>query len=166
MSASVAALEKLDRAAFTIALGEIFEHSPWIAEAAWEKRPFGDLAELHRSMVAAMRSAGRERQLALIRAHPELAGGAKLTAASEREQGSAGLADAAAAERARFKELNVRYRERFGFPFVIAVGGRSKAEILAAFEARLANTPEAEFARALDEIAEIARLRLTRMLAP
>lgn len=162
------ALDQLGRAAFVAALGGIFEHSPWVAEQAWERRPFGDLATLHRSMVSIVAAAGRERQLALIRAHPELAGAAAragaLTAASHQEQGSAGLDTAGSDELARFRALNERYRTRFGFPFVMAVKGKSKAEILAAFTERLAQSPEAEFDRALEEIARIARLRLETLI--
>jgi OHCU decarboxylase len=170
MSGSLAfpAIDRLDREAFVAALGEVFEQSPWVPEKAWERRPFGDIAALHRAMVAVLRGAGRERQLALIRAHPELTGVAALrgdvAAASRREQASAGLADADADEVARFRRLNDAYRRKFGFPFVLAVAGRTKAEILAAFAERLDHAPEEEFARALDEIARIAELRLRRLV--
>jgi 2-oxo-4-hydroxy-4-carboxy-5-ureidoimidazoline decarboxylase len=163
---SLAALERADRTGFVAALGAIFEHSPWVAEAAFEQRPFGSVAALHGAMVGIVRRAGSERQLALIRAHPELAGAptVPLTQASRQEQGSAGLSSAGAEERARFAELNRRYRETFGFPFVMAVKGRGKAEILAAFAERLAQSPEAEFERALQEIARIAALRLEALV--
>ncbi|HXY99426.1 MAG TPA: 2-oxo-4-hydroxy-4-carboxy-5-ureidoimidazoline decarboxylase [Stellaceae bacterium] len=161
-------LDRLDRAAFVAALGGVFEHAPWVAEQAWEQRPFANLATLHRVMAGVVAAAGRERQLALIRAHPELAGAdavaGALTAASRQEQGSAGLSTASGDEIARFRELNRRYRDRFGFPFVMAVKGKSKAEILAAFAERLAQSPEAEFDRALAEIARIARLRLETLI--
>lgn len=159
-------LERVDRARFVAALGGIFEHSPWVAEAAFERRPFGGRAALHRAMVEIVHAAGREQQLALIRAHPELAGApqAALTEASRHEQGAAGLGGADAEERARFAALNRRYRDKFGFPFVMAVKGRNKAEILAAFEARLAQRPEAEFERALQEIARIAGFRLEALV--
>jgi len=167
---SLAALGRLDRAAFAAALDGIFEHSPWLAEASWERRPFADLDALHRAMVAVMREAGRDRQLALIRAHPELAGDAALrgevAAASRAEQNAAGLSEASARDLARFRDLNARYRAKFGFPFVIAVAGRSRAEILACFVERLARDTEAEFATALDEIAEIARRRLAQRFPP
>jgi 2-oxo-4-hydroxy-4-carboxy-5-ureidoimidazoline decarboxylase len=163
---TLASLERADRAGFVAALGGIFEHSPWVAEAAFERRPFGSRDALHRIMVEAVRAAGRERQLALIRAHPELAGppAAALTEASRREQGAAGLSGAGAEERARFAELNRRYHDQFGFPFVMAVKGRSKAEILAAFAERLAQPPEVEVERALQEIARIAGFRLEALL--
>jgi 2-oxo-4-hydroxy-4-carboxy-5-ureidoimidazoline decarboxylase len=162
------ALDRADRGAFVAALGGVFEHAPWVAEQAWEKRPFGDRATLHRVMVAIVAAAGRERQLALIRAHPELAATPSaqgvLTAASDQEQSAAGLRTATDGERTRFSELNERYRRRFGFPFVMAVRGRDKAEILAAFAERLELSPEAEFDRALHEIARIAQLRLETLV--
>lgn len=162
------ALERADRAAFVAALGGVFEHSPWIAEAAWERRPFGSRAALHRVMVGIVRAAGRERQLALIRGHPELGGAAALAGtlsdASNREQGSAGLGTAGAEELARLRELNRRYRETFGFPFVMAVKGRASADIVAAFGERLAQPQEVEFERALQEIARIAELRLEALV--
>jgi 2-oxo-4-hydroxy-4-carboxy-5-ureidoimidazoline decarboxylase len=159
-------LARADRESFVAALGGVFEHSPWVAAAAFAQRPFASRAALHRAMVEIVRGAGRERQLALIRAHPELAGPpvAALTEASRQEQGAAGLSCAGDDERARFAALNRRYRETFGFPFVMAVKGRSKAEILAAFAERLDQPGEAEFERALQEIARIAGFRLEAML--
>jgi OHCU decarboxylase len=164
------ALDALDRPAFVAALGDVFEHSPWVAEQSWERRPFGSVAALHRAMVAVMRGAGRERQLALIRAHPELGGAAAqrggVTAASRREQASAGLGDAGADALAELRRLNEQYQQKFGFPFVLAVARRSKPEILAIFKERLGHAPEEEFARALDEIARIAELRLEKLVRP
>lgn len=166
---SLAAINALDRDAFVALLCDIFEHSPWVADGAWAHRPFADVAALHRAMVDTVRGAGRDRQLALIRAHPELAGTAaarrELTEASRSEQSSAGLS-ADNADLARFRELNARYREKFGFPFVVAVRGRSRSEILTVFGERLENGLDAEFARALDEIARIAELRLRSVVAP
>lgn len=165
---SLTVLERADRVRFVAALGGVFEHSPWVAEAAFERRPFGSLGALHRVMVDAVRAADRERQLALIRAHPELAGApahrGALSEASRQEQGSAGLGSASDDEVARFRELNRRYRGKFGFPFVMAVKGRDKAEILAAFAERLGQPPEAEFERALQEIARIAAFRLQALV--
>ena len=119
-------------------------------------------------MVQALAGAPREQKLALIRAHPDLAGRLAppdLTAASRAEQSGAGLGELDEAERARFLELNERYRGRFGFPFILAVKGRTKEEILAAFEERLAHEPEREFDTALSEIETIALLRLKDRLA-
>ncbi len=160
-----------DRAAFVARFGGIFEHSPWIAEAAFDAGlPAGPLSAeaLHGAMVAALRAGAKEQQLALIKAHPDLAGrlarAGRLTAESTKEQASAGLDLLSDAERARFTELNDRYKARFGMPFIMAVRGRSKAEILEAFERRLPNDAAAEFETALGEIERIALLRLKEML--
>jgi 2-oxo-4-hydroxy-4-carboxy-5-ureidoimidazoline decarboxylase len=140
---------------------ELFEHSPWVVERAADKLPFDDL---HAGLMAAVRDASREEQLALIRAHPELAGKAavdgSLTEASAAEQASAGLDRLTQAEFDRFHALNAAYRERFGFPFIICVRLTDKAGILAAMERRLANDRDAEIATALEQIGEIVRLRL------
>lgn len=159
----IAQLNGWDRAAFTAALGPLFEHSPWIAEETWARRPFRDAAHLHAELCATVRAAPREKQLALIRAHPDLAGRLaqqrKLTAESSREQASAGLDALGADELAAFQALNERYRARFGFPFVICARLNAKDAILAAMRSRLANPPETELQTALGEIEKIARLR-------
>lgn len=161
-------INSLDRAAFTVALGHLFEHSPWVAGEAWPRRPFRDAAHLHAALCAAMRAATRERQLALIRAHPDLAGRLaqrnKLTTESTREQASAGLDRLGDAELAAFQQLNAAYLARFGFPFVICARLNHRATILAAMQSRSSNSPEAEFATALGEIEKIAQLRLTDQL--
>lgn len=169
MPPSVADLNRLDRDAFVAAVGHAFEHSPWIAAAAWERRPFADLAALHAAMVAVVAGAGEARQLALIRAHPDLAGrvalAGELTAASSREQAAAGLTALSAGELARFTAYNDAYRARFGFPFVICARANRKDAILAAFPVRLANGREQEIATALGEIGKIAWLRLLDAIA-
>lgn len=161
---SLQTLASLDRDAFVRELGAVFEHSPWVAERAFERRPFRDVAALHEAMVAVVDEAGEEAQLELIRAHPDLAGRAavagELTESSSREQAGAGLDRLSPEAYARFHRLNDAYRERFGFPFVLAVRGHTAHTILASFEERLANSPEAERVRALREIAAIARFRL------
>jgi urate oxidase len=161
----------LDRDAFVERFGSIFEHSPWIAEAAFDAGLPGDAnaAEgLWRALCAALHVAPRERKQALILAHPDLAGrlarAGRLTADSAKEQASAGLDALTDEERARFTTLNEAYKQRFGFPFIMAVKGRSKAEILAAFERRLGNDADAEFAEALAQIERIALLRLKDVL--
>ncbi len=157
----------LDRARFVAAYGGVFEHSPWIAEAAWDAglgAEHADPATLHAAMAAALDRADDGAKLALIRAHPDLAAKAAardaLTDSSRAEQASAGLDACTPEELARFERLNAAYREKFGFPFVMAVKGRSRREILAAFERRLANSRAEEFRTALDEIKKIALLRL------
>ncbi len=162
---------EMDRTAFVGRFGGVFEHSPWIAETAFDRGlgPEADDAEgLHEAMCAVLRAAPRERKLALVRAHPDLAGrlarrGA-LTAASRGEQASAGLDACSEEEYARFTELNARYRAKFGFPFVMAVRGRDRGEILRAFEQRIENDPETEFETALAEIEKIALSRLRQLL--
>ena len=165
---SLAELNALDRAAFTAALGHLFEHSPWVADETWPKRPFRDATHLHTQLCATMRAATLERQLALIRAHPDLAGRLalqnKLTAESTREQASAGLNRLSAEELAAFQQLNGSYLERFGFPFIICVRLSDKAAILTAMQARIHHSPDEEFATALGEIEKIARLRLNDLL--
>jgi 2-oxo-4-hydroxy-4-carboxy-5-ureidoimidazoline decarboxylase len=151
----------LPEAAFVARLHALFEHSPWVVERAVARRPFADL---HAGLLQVLHAASADEQLALIRAHPELAGKAaidgSLTAASAAEQAQAGLDRLTAEEVARFQALNAAYRARFDFPFVICVRLTDKAGILAAMQARLANAREAEIATALDEIGKIVRLRL------
>ncbi|HEX6957516.1 MAG TPA: 2-oxo-4-hydroxy-4-carboxy-5-ureidoimidazoline decarboxylase [Ferrovibrio sp.] len=168
MTLALAALNRIPEADFAAALGGIFEHSPWIAERAAQRRPFASLDSLHGAMVRAMWAATDEEKLALLRAHPELAGkeadAGTLTAQSSGEQDSVGLTRLTAAEKARIKEMNAAYRARHGFPFIIAVRLRTKAQIFAAFEQRIANDRTAEFATALNEVGRIARLRLEALL--
>ncbi len=167
---TAAALSAMSRDAFTETLAGVFEHSPWVAEGAWSARPFHDLDQLHGALVAVVRHAGRERRLALIRAHPELAGKAAASGAMTRdstlEQASAGLDRCAPEELAALRQGNRAYLDRFGFPFVMAVKGRTRTAILQALAQRLDNSPQAEFDRCLDEIAKIARLRLADLVAP
>jgi len=162
------ALNALDQPAFTAALSHLFEHSPWVAEETWSRRPFRDATHLHAELCATMRGATVERQLALIRAHPDLAGRLarqrQLTAESTREQASAGLDRLTDAEMADFQQLNDRYRTRFGFPFIICARLNAKDAIVSAMRTRIENTPGAEHAAALAEIEKIAWLRLTDTL--
>nr|WP_194718559.1 2-oxo-4-hydroxy-4-carboxy-5-ureidoimidazoline decarboxylase [Pseudomonas typographi] len=158
---------QLDRQGFIAAFGDIYEHSPWVAEAAFDSAHGTELDQvesLHQHMSQALHRAGRERQLALINAHPDLAGKAavagELTAASTREQAGAGIHECTAEEFARFTALNSAYKARFGFPFIMAVKGSNRQQILAAFEQRIGHTPEQEFRCALAEIDKIALLRL------
>jgi 2-oxo-4-hydroxy-4-carboxy-5-ureidoimidazoline decarboxylase len=150
--------------AFAAALGEIFEHSPWVAEAATPQRPFPTVAALHDAMMAVIRAAPADRKLAFLQAHPEL--GSKLgrapvlTQASQDEQGSLGLDRLSDEEFERFNRLNTRYREKFGFPFIICVGRHTRDSILRQFERRVRNQRDVEFANAINEIGLITRLRL------
>jgi len=162
-------LNAAEQAQFTQLLDGTYEHSSWIAEAAWTQRPFTTLAQLKRGLVQVVRDAGVEPQLALIRAHPELAGTAmvskSLTAESTNEQGKAGLTDCTPAEFAKIGQLNADYKQRFGFPFILAVRGPRgqglvKAEIIATFARRVANHPDFELAECLRNIHRIAEIRL------
>jgi 2-oxo-4-hydroxy-4-carboxy-5-ureidoimidazoline decarboxylase len=161
-------LNKTDRAAFTAALGHLFEHSPWVAEQGWLRRPFRDAAHLHAELCATMRAAPPEWQLTLICAHPDLAGRLarqkQLTAESTREQASAGLDQLTDAELAEFTRLNDAYKAKFSFPFIICARLNAKAAILAAMQARLPNEWPAERNTALAEIEKIAWLRLKDLL--
>ncbi len=164
------AADRSARDAFVARFGGVFEHSPWIADAVYERSggdPPRDAEALHRAMCAVFRSAGRERQLEVVRAHPDLAGrlalAGGLTAESTAEQRSAGLDQCSPDELRRFTTLNDAYQARFGFPFIMAVKGRTRAEILAAFERRLGNDAETELLTALDEIERIAALRLAEL---
>jgi N-carbamoyl-L-amino-acid hydrolase len=157
------------REAFAALLDGTYEHSPWIAERAFDARPFASLAALKLALVQAVRDAGRDAQLALIRAHPELAGKAMvsktLTAESTHEQGRAGLTECTPDEFALIQRLNADYNTKFGFPFILAVRGPrgtglNKTEIIATFRRRLEHHPDYEFAEALRNIHRIAELRL------
>lgn len=168
MPLSLASISDSDHAAFTAALGHLFEHSPWVAEETWPRRPFASVEELHAALCATMRGASRDRQLALIRAHPELAGRLaqqkKLTAESTQEQSGAGLDQLTGAELADFTARNEAYRAKFGFPFIICARLNARAAILEAMKTRMNHSPEAEFATALGEIEKIAWLRLQDVL--
>lgn len=169
MHYSLAQLNDMARDAFVVTLSGIFEHSPWVAEAVAGDRPFASVAALHAAMSGVVEQAGAERQLALVDAHPELAGKAavrgELTAESTREQSGAGLDQCTQAEFERLQQLNAAYRERFGFPFILAVRGYDRHGIIANFEARLANTREQELRASLDQIYRIARFRLDDLTA-
>ncbi len=162
-------LSRLDRASFMAAVGAVFEHSPWVMERAWVRRPFADRAALLEVLRTVLAEAGRDELLALINAHPELAGKAAvrgdLTADSAREQAGAGLNACSPEEFASIQQLNSAYRERFGWPFIIAVKGLGRQEIIAAMAARLTRRPEDEFAEALAQILRIASFRLDDLIS-
>jgi len=153
-----------DREAFVATYGPLFEHSPWVAEDAYEHGPYPDRAALYDGLVEAMYAAPREKQVALVRAHPELAGKVA-TVDSEREQSSAGLDRLTREEYQALTSANAAYREKFGFPFVICVRDHDKASILAAAQERVRNDPETELRTALGEIARIAHHRLEALPA-
>jgi 2-oxo-4-hydroxy-4-carboxy-5-ureidoimidazoline decarboxylase len=163
---SLADVNAMSPVAFLEAFGDVAEHSPWVAREAAAFRPFATRDEMTGHFEHALRGANRDAQLALIRAHPDLANKAKLTADSTKEQAGAGLASLSPEEFARFTDLNTRYKQRFGFPFIFAVRGATKQMILASFEDRIGNSPEAEFETALAQICRIFRFRLEDRVAP
>jgi 2-oxo-4-hydroxy-4-carboxy-5-ureidoimidazoline decarboxylase len=157
---SLAWLGSCSRAQFVEHLGGLFEHSPWVAEAVEPSRPTTSRASLHAAMVAAVAAASPEAQLALIRAHPDLGTRLALGPESQSEQAGLGLDRLSPTLFAQFQALNTAYRERFGFPFIIAVRYHTRDSILAEFETRLGHDIANEQATALAEIAKIAWLRL------
>ena len=161
---SIEEVNRMDREEFVAGFGAVFERSPWVAEGAWEERPFDDLDGLHAALVAVVHGAPEDRRVALIRAHPDLAGKAalagELTDESANEQASAGLDRLSPGEYEEFHRLNAAYREKFGLPYVVCVRDNTKETIFAGAEKRLANTRGEEIEAALGEIARISRLRL------
>ena len=165
---SLDTLNKQPAAEFVATLGGIFEHSPWVAECVTSLRPFRSRLHLHAAMCEAVARASPNEQLALIRAHPELAGRmaarGELTASSTREQRGAGLADCSAEQLTRIRALNAEYSQRFGFPFVLAVKGHNTASIIAELERRIGNDGETERSEALAQIGRIAGFRLADLV--
>jgi 2-oxo-4-hydroxy-4-carboxy-5-ureidoimidazoline decarboxylase len=168
---TLADLNAASEAEFTTTLGDIYEHSPWVAQAAGKHRPFATLAALHAAMMAAVKDAPSDTRLALVRAHPDLVGKAaragSLTADSTNEQASVGLDRLNDDEFARFHRLNDAYKAKFGIPFIICVRRHTKDSILRQFETRLAHGSADELDAALGEIFRIVALRLDqRVTAP
>lgn len=164
MSLTLDQLNRSSSAEFVTALGHLFEHSPWVAEETWLRRPFRDAVHLHAELCRTMQSASIAKQLELIRAHPDLAGRLarqnQLTKESTNEQASAGLNQLTDAELAAFQKLNDAYRAKFGFPFIICARLNAKVAIVNAMKSRSMNSPAAEHSAALVEIEKIAWLRL------
>jgi len=164
----MASINAMDRTAFVQKFGGIFENSPWVAEQAWERRPFASLDELHAAMVTVVKHAPAEKQLALLKSHPDLAGkeaqAGTMTASSVAEQSSAGLNALSHDEMLRISDLNAAYKNKFGFPFIIAVRMHTKEVILFEFNRRLQNETQTEFANDLQNVYIITRLRLNKLL--
>ena len=162
-------LNALSTQAFTDLLADVFEHSPWVAQRAAPMRPFADIEALHRAMIVVLQQANDAERLTLLRAHPELAGreaqqGA-LTSASAGEQARAGLDALSKSELAHIMQLNAGYQEKHGFPFIVCVGHHTKSSILQEFERRRNNKTPDETQEALAQVALIARLRLSALIA-
>ena len=160
MQYSLVELNQMSQDTFTEALAAIFEDTPAVARRTWDDRPFASTADLYAKMVTVVNSTTQEEKLALIQAHPDLGSKAKMAEASVNEQAGAGLDRLSVAEFDRLQFLNREYRQKFSFPFIVAVKNHTKTSILEAFERRLDNSPEAEMQQALAEIYEIARFRL------
>jgi 2-oxo-4-hydroxy-4-carboxy-5-ureidoimidazoline decarboxylase len=153
-----------DRPAFVQALGWIFEASPWVPERAWTARPFASVTALYGAMCGVVHGASDEERLALLRAHPDLGARARMSQASVGEQQGAGLDQLTADEFDRLQLLNAAYRARFGFPFLLAVKGSTKHDVLAALERRLARRPDDEIEEAVRQVFKIARFRLDELV--
>jgi 2-oxo-4-hydroxy-4-carboxy-5-ureidoimidazoline decarboxylase len=161
-------VNRMDESTFVSIFGSVYERSSWVAEAAWQHRPFASLDGLHGAMDRMVQGAGQSRQMTLIRAHPELAGrlaaSGQLTAESRSEQAHAGLSSLSENLTKRMLDLNDSYQKKFGFPFIICARLNNVGTILQAMEDRLTNTDEMEFSTALQEISKIARLRLADII--
>ncbi len=158
----------MDKTAFIDKFGGVYEHSEWIAAQAYDDGADPqDVEALAQVMRRIVEEAGEDAQLALLRAHPDLAGklakSGALTEESTSEQAGAGLDQCSEAEFAEFTQLNTAYKEKFDFPFILAVKGRNRQEILENFRTRIHNTRAVEFREALDQVHQIARLRLEAM---
>jgi len=166
---SISALNAMEKDEFVARLGGIYEHSDWVPAAIYQQAPFQDPAALASAMRMAVQTSTDEAKLTLIRSHPDLAGklarAGSLSEASTREQAGLGLDRLSDGEYERFTDLNERYKERFGFPFVVCVRLTDKPEILTAFESRLENGMLGEIAESLRQIHQIARLRLRDLVA-
>lgn len=165
MAYSLAQLNQMSQEEFVKTLGAVFEDTPAIAYHAWYERPFQTVAQLHQKMVNVVKTANQDAQIELIQAHPDLGSKAKMAAASVQEQAGAGLDCLTSEEYDRFLSLNQAYRNKFDFPFIIAVKNHTKDSILAAFEQRLQNSLDTERDRALAEIFQIAKFRLDAMIS-
>ena len=166
---SISQINALSPMEFTRMFGPVFEHSPWIAEVAAGKRPMAGIEQLHAAMCEIVRTAPVEKQLDLIKAHPDLVGRAALartlTKESTNEQASAGLNNLSPEEIVLFQKQNAAYRGKFGFPFIICARLNKKDAIIAGFELRLQNSREREIMTALEEIFKIADLRLRDLVS-
>jgi len=157
---TIAVLNSLDRPAFVEAVGWIFEHSPWVAERAFDARPFANVEALHAAMTEQVENSTFAEKLALLKAHPDLGARARLSPASAQEQAGVGLDNLTPNEFQQLHRLNADYRRRFGFPFLLAVKGSTKHDILRALQARIESSSEDEYREALRQVYRIARFRL------
>jgi 2-oxo-4-hydroxy-4-carboxy-5-ureidoimidazoline decarboxylase len=168
MGIGISQINQSSQARFVELLGAIFEHSPWVAELAYPERPFASRHQLHQVMAAAVKTAPEVQRMALLCHHPELAGreadAGTLTDDSKREQAGAGLDQCTADELLTINSLNQAYRAKFEFPFIIAVTGLDKLQIIAAMQTRLGNSSALEFDTAIGEVEKIARIRIDALI--
>jgi len=169
LALDIAAVNKMDKNTFVLEFGGIFEKSPWVAEKAWESRPFSSIDDLHQKMFNVIKNAPKQAQIAFLNNHPELAGkeaqAGQMTSSSMAEQASAGLNALSKDELALLAKDNAEYRAKFGFPFIIFVRGHTKEGIFFYFERRMGNDPDTELKNALDQVYGITRLRLRNKFA-
>ncbi|MFM7437914.1 MAG: 2-oxo-4-hydroxy-4-carboxy-5-ureidoimidazoline decarboxylase [Snowella sp.] len=161
---AIAELNQMSQGEFTASLAKIFEDSPWVAERTWPKRPFKNVNDLHRAMVETVEESSLTEKLRLICSHPDLATKTKMAEASVKEQAGVGLDRLTLEEYNQFQQLNQAYKDKFAFPFIVAVKNHTKESILEAFKQRLENSLETERKQALIEIAKIAHFRLPDLI--
>jgi len=158
-------LNQSDKEQFVDVLGSVYENSSWVASRAWSEHPFESVSDLVETMEATVENATHNKQLQLLRAHPDLGENTEMTDASEKEQASAGLDQLSPKLYERFQELNAQYQERFEFPFIMSVKDESPRVIKERMEERLENSQSEEFRTALDEVHTIARLRIEELVS-
>ncbi len=163
---SIEELNNSEKNEFVELLSDVYEESAWVAEQVHSKRPFSSVQALNDAMRDTVDSASRDTQLELLRAHPDLGEQTEMTDASETEQASAGLTDLSPAQYDTFQQLNNQYREKFGFPFIMAVKNKSPEVIQTTMEDRVEHERDQEFETALSQVHEIAKLRLQEIFAP
>ena len=163
---SIEELNNSEKNEFVELLSDVYEESAWVAEQVHSKRPFSSVQALNDAMRDTVDSASRDTQLELLRAHPDLGEQTEMTDASETEQVSAGLTILSRAQYDTFQQLNNQYREKFGFPFIMAVKNKSPEVIQTAMEDRVEHERDQEFETALSQVHEIAKLRLQELFAP
>jgi 2-oxo-4-hydroxy-4-carboxy-5-ureidoimidazoline decarboxylase len=164
MSYSIDEINQMSQEEFVEAFGNVFEETPAIAHNVWADRPFANATHLHEQMLKVVHAMDQERQLTFIRAHPDLGSKTKMAEASVQEQTGVGLDRLTPDEYERFQQLNQAYKDKFGFPFIVAVRNYTKDSILDAFQDRLNNPVDLEIQQALSEIAQITQLRLLTLI--
>lgn len=161
---TTAELNEADKQRFVDILGEVYENSPWVAKQAWSEQPFSSVDDVQAAMEEVVQNASRAEKLDLLREHPDLGERTEMTDASEREQASAGLDELGPEQYETFQRLNESYKDKFGFPFIMAVKNESPDVIQEAMEERVEHTESEEFHTALQEVHKIAQFRLAELI--